>query len=109
MTKKGVMVTIDEYIHKLAKDKNVNVSEVCERALVSATDPYNDLPDTYDKTYPFEVCSETLPETFKTRLFGMVGIKAKRCRSCNKIFFVNDLAGEFKSCKTCWELENKKK
>jgi hypothetical protein len=33
MSKKNVMISIDEFIHKRAKEKFINVSEICEDAL----------------------------------------------------------------------------
>ena len=33
MTKKNVMISVDEEVHSRAKERGMNISEVCERAL----------------------------------------------------------------------------
>lgn len=46
MSKKNVMISIDEFIHKDAKSKMVNVSSVCEDALRLKTMPRkSDVPE----------------------------------------------------------------
>ena len=53
--------------------------------------------------YPFELCERSIPEQFKTRLFGCVSIRARRCSECGLVYFVNDPNREFTICKSCWE------
>jgi len=33
MSKKNIMVSVDEFIHKKAKERYINISQVCESAL----------------------------------------------------------------------------
>ena len=49
MSKKNVMITVDEYIHQQAKEKGFNISEVAERAIVSKLNPENSIDTTGDK------------------------------------------------------------
>jgi len=108
--KSRVNISVDTFILEEAKKKNINISETCERAIVNKIDPAN-IPaqEPKESDYPFEVCSKDLPETFKTRLFGMCGIKAKRCHQCDEIYFINDLAGEFTLCKNCFRNKPREK
>lgn len=39
MSKKAVMISIDEHIHKKAQEKMLNISQVCEKALRFNTEP----------------------------------------------------------------------
>lgn len=104
MNKSKVTITIDPYILEEAKRMNLNISETTELALNRRLNPANvELPKE-KQAYPFEVCTDRLPEVFRDRIFGMCGIKAKRCSKCNRVFFVNDLHDEFRLCSSCAEL-----
>jgi hypothetical protein len=35
MGKKAVMISLDEFVHKRAKEKLLNISEICERAIIT--------------------------------------------------------------------------
>lgn len=101
--KTKISVTIDPYILEEAKKKNINISEVTERAVVNKINPANiEIKDIEKPEYPFEICTETLPDHLKKVLFGMCAIKCKRCQKCGKVYFVNDLANEFTICKNCY-------
>lgn len=105
MSKKGISVSVDQYLHEQAKKRGINISDLLDRAIANKLDPSNVAnikdKDPDPKEYPFEVCADVLPDNMNKRLFGMCGIKAKRCIKCQKVFFVNDLAGEFVTCTDC--------
>jgi hypothetical protein len=102
MTKAKTNITIEPFILDQAREKGLNVSAIAEDALKTKLNPAHvDLETLTKDEYPFEICAEILPETFRTRLFGMCAIKCKRCQKCNKVFFVNDLNNDFVECLSC--------
>ena len=103
MNKTKVTISIDPYILDEAKKKNINISETTERALANKTNPAN-IPEEEltAQAYPFEICETSIPPHLKTVLFGCASIKARRCKKCDKIYFVNDLAGNFTICRNCF-------
>ena len=79
MAKKAVMVSIDEYIHKQAKEKDINISSVCESAIRMHTNPTKkDVPDNGLKL----VCTEC----GKLIEFGFLCEETNkfRCEDCEK-------------------------
>lgn len=102
MTKAKTNITIEPFILDQAREKGLNVSAIAEDALKTKLNPAHvDLEKITRDEYPFEVCTEQLPDVFRDRLFGMCGIRVKRCQKCNKIFFVNDMHNEFFECLSC--------
>lgn len=94
-------ISIDPYLLEEARKKRINVSEVTEESIKKRLHPLAEA-DIEPKEYPFEICATEIDEHIRSILFACSAIKAKRCKSCGRIFFVNDLAGEFTICRDCF-------
>jgi len=79
--KKQIAISIDEYIHKSAKELKLNISAVCEQALIKRIHPKkSDIPDKYLKMECSE-CSKIVDYGYYCELLDKF-----MCSECNSKF-----------------------
>lgn len=67
--KRQISASVDEYLHQLAKDRGLNVSEVLERALAAKLNPQNEINNDTDKC---EYCGAVMKKATAFDTWGLM-------------------------------------
>ena len=93
MTKKAVMITIDEGLHKQAKENYLNISGISEKALREKLNKKQIEVNISEDETKCAVCGKVEPKATKSNMMGMTWLwpderwVCKRCLKMEKVAY----------------------